>query len=64
MTMRARNGSAAMRTATSALRREVDALDGQMKEDIANMKHELVPLQPICSHCLTGPLFTPESKWT
>jgi len=41
MTMRTRNGSAAMRTATSALRREVDALDGQMKEDIASMKHEI-----------------------
>ncbi|TCD71297.1 hypothetical protein EIP91_011068 [Steccherinum ochraceum] len=41
MTMRTRNGSAAMRTATSALRREVDALDGHMKEDLANLKHEI-----------------------
>ncbi|THH33763.1 hypothetical protein EUX98_g421 [Antrodiella citrinella] len=41
MTMRTRNGSAAMRTATSALRREVDALDGHMKEAIANLKHEI-----------------------
>lgn len=40
MTMRTRHGSAGVRTATSALRREVDALDGQMKEDIANLKHE------------------------
>ncbi|KAI0786380.1 hypothetical protein C8Q75DRAFT_808370 [Abortiporus biennis] len=41
MTMRTRNGSAALRTATAALRREVDALDGQMKEDIATLKHEI-----------------------
>ncbi|KAH8106198.1 hypothetical protein BXZ70DRAFT_1037990 [Cristinia sonorae] len=41
MTMRARNGSAPMRTATSALRREVDALDGRMKEDIGTLKHEI-----------------------
>ena len=42
--MRTRNESAAMRTATAALRREVDALDGHMKEDIANLKHEYVSL--------------------
>ena len=40
--MLTRNESAAMRTATAALRREVDALDGRMKEDIANLKHEYV----------------------
>lgn len=40
--MLTRNESAAMRTATAALRREVDALDGHMKEDIANLKHEYV----------------------
>ncbi|KAI0771850.1 hypothetical protein BD413DRAFT_546567 [Trametes elegans] len=36
-----RNETAAMRTATSALRREVDALDGRMKEEIAHLKHEI-----------------------
>ncbi|KAJ3559831.1 hypothetical protein NM688_g105 [Phlebia brevispora] len=41
ITMRTRNESAAMRTATAALRREVDALDGQMKEDLATLKHEI-----------------------
>jgi len=41
MTMRRRNGSAGMRTATAALRREVDALDGRMKEDIDTLKHEI-----------------------
>lgn len=42
--MRTRNESAAMRTANAALRRDVDALDGRMKEDVANLKHECVPL--------------------
>ncbi|CAL1702216.1 unnamed protein product [Somion occarium] len=41
MTMRARTGSASMRSATAALRREVDALDGRMKEDLSNLKHEI-----------------------
>ncbi|KAI9001180.1 hypothetical protein BD414DRAFT_24883 [Trametes punicea] len=36
-----RNETAAMRSATAALRREVDALDGRMKEDIAQLKHEI-----------------------
>ncbi|KAI0650003.1 hypothetical protein C8Q79DRAFT_997952 [Trametes meyenii] len=36
-----RNETAAMRTATSALRREVDALDGRMKEEVAQLKHEI-----------------------
>ena len=40
LTMLTRNEAAAMRTAAAALRREVDALDGRMKEDIANLKHE------------------------
>lgn len=40
--MLTRNESAAMRTATSALRREVDTLDARMKEDIATLKHECV----------------------
>ncbi|KAI0334782.1 hypothetical protein GY45DRAFT_1046812 [Cubamyces sp. BRFM 1775] len=36
-----RNETAAMRSATAALRREVDALDGRMKEEIAQLKHEI-----------------------
>lgn len=40
LTMLTRNESAAMRTASAALRRDVDALDGRMKEDLANLKHE------------------------
>lgn len=43
-TMLTRNETAAVRTATVALRREVDALDGQMKEDLASLKHEYVYL--------------------
>ena len=36
-----------MRSATAALRREVDALDGQMKQDIGTLKHEcVVPFIP------------------
>jgi hypothetical protein len=38
------NDTAAIRTATTALRREVDRLDVKMKEDIATLKHEFVPL--------------------
>ncbi|KAJ7700015.1 hypothetical protein B0H17DRAFT_890567, partial [Mycena rosella] len=41
ITMSTNNDSAAMRTATSALRREVDRLDIKMKEDIATLKHEI-----------------------
>ncbi|KAI0959748.1 hypothetical protein AcW1_004487 [Taiwanofungus camphoratus] len=40
-TMLTRNETAAVRTATAALRREVDALDGQMKEDLASLKHDI-----------------------
>ncbi|KAJ7228733.1 hypothetical protein GGX14DRAFT_345404 [Mycena pura] len=40
-TMNSNNDSAAMRTATSALRREVDRLDIKMKEDLAALKHEI-----------------------
>ncbi|CDO74064.1 hypothetical protein BN946_scf185043.g114 [Trametes cinnabarina] len=36
-----RNETAAMRSATAAVRREVDALDGRMKEEIAQLKHEI-----------------------
>lgn len=40
--MATKNDSASIRTATSALRREVDRLDVKMKEDIGNLKHECV----------------------
>lgn len=40
--MRVRNESATMRTATTALRREVDGLSQRMKEEMANLKHECV----------------------
>jgi len=41
MTMNTKNDSAAIRTATAALRREVDLLDVKMKEDVGNLKHEI-----------------------
>ncbi|KAF9482465.1 hypothetical protein BDN70DRAFT_801455 [Pholiota conissans] len=41
MTMATKNDSASIRTATAALRREVDRLDVKMKEDIGNLKHEI-----------------------
>lgn len=41
--MMTKNDSAAIRTATSALRREVDRLDVKMKEDVSTLKHEYVP---------------------
>ncbi|KAH9938385.1 uncharacterized protein B0H18DRAFT_966884 [Fomitopsis serialis] len=41
-TMLTRNDTAAIRTATGALRREVDVLDVRMKEDIGTLKHEYV----------------------
>jgi len=41
MTARTRNDSAAIRTATVALRREVDRLDVKMKEDVGKLKHEI-----------------------
>ncbi|KAJ6509886.1 hypothetical protein C8R47DRAFT_1034821 [Mycena vitilis] len=41
ITMSTNNDSAAMRTATAALRRETDRLDIKMKEDIATLKHEI-----------------------
>lgn len=40
--MLTRNEAAAMRTASAALRRDVDTLSVRMKEDIANLKHEYV----------------------
>ncbi|CAE6414722.1 unnamed protein product [Rhizoctonia solani] len=41
LTMRTRSEFAALRTASNALRREVDALNGKMKEDIGTLKHEI-----------------------
>lgn len=38
--MRTRNQTANMMSATAALKRGVDHLDGKMKEDIAGLKHE------------------------
>ncbi|KAF7301330.1 hypothetical protein MIND_00698100 [Mycena indigotica] len=40
-TMDTSNDSASMRTATTALRKEVDKLDIKMKEDVATLKHEV-----------------------
>jgi len=40
-TMLTRNETAAIRTATGALRREVDVLDVRMKEDIGTLKHDI-----------------------
>ncbi|KIM90722.1 hypothetical protein PILCRDRAFT_94449 [Piloderma croceum F 1598] len=41
VTVRTRNESAAIRTATTALRRDVDRVDVKMKEDLATLKHEI-----------------------
>ncbi|KAF9462575.1 hypothetical protein BDZ94DRAFT_1260746 [Collybia nuda] len=41
ITMMTKNDSAAIRTSTAALRREVDRLDIKMKEDIGTLKHEI-----------------------
>lgn len=38
--MSTKNESAAIKTAMAALRRDVDALDVKMKEDISTLKHE------------------------
>lgn len=40
-TARSRNESATIRSATAALRREVDRLDVKMKEDLGTLKHEI-----------------------
>lgn len=42
ITMMTNNDSAAIRSATAALRREVDRLDVKMKEDIGTLKHEYI----------------------
>jgi hypothetical protein len=47
VTLRTRNDSAAIRAATTALRRDVDRLDVKMKEDIGTLKHECVICLPL-----------------
>ncbi len=42
MTMNTKNDSAAVRSTSAALRREVDRLDVKMKEDVGKLKHEWV----------------------
>lgn len=49
-----------MQTASAALRREVDALDGRMKEDLANLKHEYVA--NLC-YSTALQLYVTGSKW-
>jgi hypothetical protein len=58
--MSTNNDSAAMRTATAALRREVDRLDIKMKEDIATLKHEYI-VSSLWIDTTSNP-FT-ESRW-
>ncbi|KAA1466184.1 hypothetical protein DENSPDRAFT_830937 [Dentipellis sp. KUC8613] len=41
ITMRSKTESASLRTQAAGLRREVDALDAKMKEDLATLKHEI-----------------------
>lgn len=41
MTMRTRSESATISTQCAALRREADALDAKMKEDLTTLKHEI-----------------------
>ncbi|KAG9082448.1 hypothetical protein FRC06_005065 [Ceratobasidium sp. 370] len=41
LTMRTRSEFAALRTASTALRRDVDALNGKLKEEIATLKHDV-----------------------
>ncbi|EIM88265.1 uncharacterized protein STEHIDRAFT_77126 [Stereum hirsutum FP-91666 SS1] len=41
VTMRARSESAGIQTQSSALRREVDALDAKMKEELSTLRHEI-----------------------
>jgi hypothetical protein len=40
LSMSTRNNSATIKSAVAALRREVDRLDGKMKEDVSALKHE------------------------
>lgn len=53
LTLLTRNESAAMRTASTALRKEVDVVDGRMKEDISNLKHEYVVASLLSKTSLT-----------
>ncbi|KIO28867.1 hypothetical protein M407DRAFT_175460, partial [Tulasnella calospora MUT 4182] len=41
LTLRTRKETATLRTTLNALKKEVDLLDGKMKEEIANLKHEI-----------------------
>jgi len=41
LTMRTRKETATLRTALTALRKEVDLLDAKMKEDVAGLKHDI-----------------------
>lgn len=41
LTMRTRSEFAALRTASTSLRRDVDALNGKLKEDIGTLKHDI-----------------------
>ena len=50
--MSTRNESAAIRTATAALRREVDRLDVKMKEDVGTLKHEYVFVHFLYESCM------------
>lgn len=52
--MRTRNESAKLQTSMAALRREVDALDGKMKEDVQTLKHECVCPVPFAFLRLIG----------
>jgi hypothetical protein len=40
LSMSTRNNSATIQSAVASLRREVDRLDGKMKEDVGALKHE------------------------
>jgi hypothetical protein len=51
-----------MRTATAALRREVDRLDIKMKEDIATLKHEYI-VSSLCIDTASNRNPFAESRW-
>jgi len=50
--MMTKNDSAGIRSATAALRREVDRLDIKMKEDIGSLKHECITSDRFLWNCL------------
>lgn len=62
--MMTKNDSAAIQTATAALRREVDRLDVKMKEDISTLKHEYEPICLYHSIRLKIMFTLSEFKWT